>query len=226
MRNKKINSLLITASLLLFGVLTSSQAHADAGTCSAGDPCGTYAVLDSSNNIINSIVCQAAVCGGGTFGGQTVVLQMPTNPNGSGNPQAGYFGSYNPQNNTFTVPSYPSGSSISEPVTTIKVDNGQTITDTIKATVNYGVGKFTAPTSITDPFTPFPMSKTTSAVISAKRNTTDLNGSTIFVGSESATLLANLTSQQILQAISSMTGEPILASHSTTFLHLLITMGY
>jgi hypothetical protein len=71
-------------TLLVFAILTSmlsvvniSQANAD---CSANNPCGTWAVLDNQGVVTNVIVCQASVCGGGSFGGQTVVPQVAPNP--------------------------------------------------------------------------------------------------------------------------------------------------
>ena len=53
---------------------------ANAGECSASDPCQTYAVLDNANNVINVIVCQPSVCGSGTFAGNRVILQVAANP--------------------------------------------------------------------------------------------------------------------------------------------------
>ncbi len=71
-------------SLLVFTILVSmlsiinvSQANAN---CTAGDPCGTWAMLDSQGVVTNVIVCQASVCGGGTWAGQTVVPQVAPNP--------------------------------------------------------------------------------------------------------------------------------------------------
>ena len=71
-------------SLLVFAILTSmmsviniSQANAN---CSPEDPCGTWAMLDTQGTVTNTIVCQASVCGGGTWAGQTVVPQVAPNP--------------------------------------------------------------------------------------------------------------------------------------------------
>ena len=70
----------------IFGVIASSFVFisvpvvANAGECSASDPCQTYAVLDNANNVINVIVCQPSVCGSGTWGGYRVVLQVAANP--------------------------------------------------------------------------------------------------------------------------------------------------
>jgi hypothetical protein len=66
MKNKfKISTLLVLALL----ALNISVAKADP----------TYAVLDTNGNVTNVIVCGSA-CEGGTFGGQTVVLQVAADP--------------------------------------------------------------------------------------------------------------------------------------------------
>jgi hypothetical protein len=71
-------------SLLIFTIFTSmlsvvniSQASAN---CTAEDPCATWAMLDTQGTVTNTIVCQASVCGGGTWAGQTVVPQVAANP--------------------------------------------------------------------------------------------------------------------------------------------------
>jgi len=98
--------------LLVFAILTSmfsvvnvSQANAN---CTAENPCGTWAMLDSQGVVTNVIVCQASVCGGGTWAGQTVVPQIAPNPvtnhtNGSfiGNPEQGTEVKYS--DGTFTI---------------------------------------------------------------------------------------------------------------------------
>ena len=198
---------------VFMGVVISSPAHAD------GD--GTYAVLDSNNNITNIIVCGSA-CSGGSFDGQRVVLQIPTVP--SGQSQYGYFGSYNPNTNTFITPQTLAPVTSSESTKVVDQITGNSTKDSLNATVNKSNG-FIAPNSLSDPL-PALTTITTEAKISALKTTVDSQGNTVVVDSESATLLANLTAEQILQTISNMTGEPILASHSATFLHLLITMGY
>jgi hypothetical protein len=75
MKRPLIISLLIA---LITAVITSSpQAIAQ---CTASDPCGTWAMLDPQGTVTNIIVCQASVCGGGTWAGQTVVPQVAPNP--------------------------------------------------------------------------------------------------------------------------------------------------
>ena len=72
------------ASLIIIGLISSlisvvgiSSANAE---CNASDPCGTWAMLDTQGVVTNVIVCQASVCGGGTWAGQTVVPQVAPNP--------------------------------------------------------------------------------------------------------------------------------------------------
>lgn len=75
----------------VFGVVASSfvfiaaPVSANAGGCSASDPCMTYAVVDGSGNVTNVIVCQPSVCGaggelGGNIGGNKLVPQVAANP--------------------------------------------------------------------------------------------------------------------------------------------------
>ena len=137
---KKIFLGLAIITALFGSSISMSFAYAD-------EPVGTYAVLNSANEVTNIIVCSASVCGGGTFGGNTVVLQTPNNPNGS---QSGYLSgpgqapvTYSPQNQTFTVPGVSNNSQ------SISVsDNTGTITDILGASVPV-VRTFQAPTSIT-----------------------------------------------------------------------------
>ena len=73
----KKSLLVFTILISMFSVINVSQANAN---CTAGDPCGTWAMLDSQGVVTNVIVCQASVCGGGTWAGQTVVPQVAPNP--------------------------------------------------------------------------------------------------------------------------------------------------
>ena len=72
------------ASLIIIGLISSlisvsgiSSANAE---CNSSDPCGTWAMLDTHGVVTNVIVCQASVCGGGTWAGQIVVPQVAPNP--------------------------------------------------------------------------------------------------------------------------------------------------
>jgi hypothetical protein len=73
----KKNLLVFTILISMFSVVNVSQASAN---CTAENPCGTWAMLDSQGVVTNIIVCQASVCGSGTFAGQTVVPQVAPNP--------------------------------------------------------------------------------------------------------------------------------------------------
>ena len=70
----------IALNLVILSAVITSAPQAIASECSAGDPCGTWAMLDSQGVVTNIIVCQASVCGGGTWAGQTVVPQVAPNP--------------------------------------------------------------------------------------------------------------------------------------------------
>ena len=72
----KKSLLVFTILISMFSVVNVSQANAN---CTAGDPCGTWAMLDNQGTVTNVIVCQASVCGGGTWAGQTVVPQVAPN---------------------------------------------------------------------------------------------------------------------------------------------------
>ncbi len=136
MKRPLIISLLIS---LITAVITSTpQAIAQ---CTASDPCGTWAMLDSQGTVTNIIVCQASVCGGGTWAGQTVVPQVAPNPvtndtTGTG----GYWGTYDSNTREFTVdrngPNQTPASTQtnSETRTETNPDGAVTSTTTIEAT--------------------------------------------------------------------------------------------
>jgi hypothetical protein len=136
MKRPLIISLLIA---LITAVITSTpQAIAQ---CTASDPCGTWAMLDPQGTVTNIIVCQASVCGGGTWAGQTVVPQVAPNPvtndtYGTG----GYWGTYDSNTREFTVdrngPNQTPASTQtnSETRTDSDADGAVTSTTTIEAT--------------------------------------------------------------------------------------------
>lgn len=87
--------------LLTFSLIAQPAAQA---SCSDLDPCGGWAILDTQGTITNIIVCQASVCGGGTFGGQTVVPQVASNPiTNDTTARGGSWGTYDANTETFTV---------------------------------------------------------------------------------------------------------------------------
>jgi hypothetical protein len=77
-KNKVIGTILgVIASSVLFISVSES---ANAGECSASDPCQTWAMLDENNVVINIIVCQPSVCGSGIWNDRKVVLQVSADP--------------------------------------------------------------------------------------------------------------------------------------------------
>jgi hypothetical protein len=94
----------IALNLVILSAVITSAPQAIASQCSPSDPCGTWAMLDPQGTVTNIIVCQASVCGGGTWAGQTVVPQVAPNPvtndtTGTG----GYWGTYDSSTKEFTV---------------------------------------------------------------------------------------------------------------------------
>jgi hypothetical protein len=111
----------ITLMLLSFN-LSSAQA----------DP--TYAVLDANGNVTNIIVCGSA-CAGGTFAGETVVLQVAADPVTGENRGGFWHGpgttTYDSNSETFTMTDNRAVvNSISEE------ENGETVTSS--AVINGG----------------------------------------------------------------------------------------
>ena len=97
-------SLAIALNLVVLSAVITSSPQAIASECSAGDPCGTWAMLDSQGVITNVIVCQASVCGGGTWDGQRVVPQLAANPVTHDTTGIGsHWGTYDSNTKEFTV---------------------------------------------------------------------------------------------------------------------------
>ena len=86
----KFKSIISSAILVVASVLFISVAPAQAGECSAEDPCHTYAMVNDAGVVTNIIVCQPSVCGSGTFAGSRVVPQVAANPETHQN-QGGYL---------------------------------------------------------------------------------------------------------------------------------------
>lgn len=117
-------------NISVFGLLLSILLASNVSSASA-DP--TYAVLDANGNVTNIIVCGSA-CAGGTFAGQSVVLQVAESPSGE-NRGGFWYGpgttTYDSNSGTFTVTDNRTVvNSISEE------ENGETITSS--ATINGG----------------------------------------------------------------------------------------
>lgn len=145
---KKVSTviMLLIASCVVF--VTPTQAQAD--DCSAADPCGTWAVVDDSGVVTNTIVCQASVCGSGEFSGLKVVLQVPSNPvthqsqggyhHGSGTPLPETEGvvRYSDETNLFTRDSRSFPAPV---VKTEKFDDGTSLT-TLQTTIKSNLTLF------------------------------------------------------------------------------------
>jgi len=222
---KKINLILTVFVTILASITFVSSAYAD-------DPSGTYAVLNSNNEVTNIIVCSAAVCGGGTFGGDKVVLQVPNNPTGT---QYGYLSNpgqapvtYNLQNQTFTVPQGPFKNSQS--VVTANSD-GTTVTDTLSVSVSGTASTFKAPSSISDNM---PVLTAPEAITGSQGNflVTEINGAKcVLVNGQSLceTLSQSLnftipqTAQQVLNTV--IQNKLDLIQKNINYLYSLIVKG-
>ena len=136
----KKNLLVFTILISMFSVINVSQANA---TCTAGDPCGTWAMLDSQGVVTNVIVCQASVCGGGTWDGQTVVPQVAPNPvTNDTTGQGSYIG--NAENNISVV--YSEGTFTIYENTIINksiVENNNEVTTTSEVSIPVSAKSFT-----------------------------------------------------------------------------------
>lgn len=79
-RGKMKNKIKLLVMALIASVISVVSVSEASANCTAEDPCGTWAMLDNQGTVTNVIVCQASVCGGGTWAGQTVVPQVAPNP--------------------------------------------------------------------------------------------------------------------------------------------------
>jgi hypothetical protein len=76
----KIKVILGSLAMIATSVVFVSMTPANAGECTAEDPCQTYALVNDAGYVYNTIVCQPSECGSGYFGREKVVLQIPANP--------------------------------------------------------------------------------------------------------------------------------------------------
>ena len=129
-------------ALVVFNAVVTSAPQAIANQCSPSDPCGTWAMLDPQGTVTNIIVCQASVCGGGTWAGQTVVQQVAPNPV-THESQGGYWGTYDQSTKEFTVDrsgpnqSPPSTQSNTETRVETSSEGAVTSTTTVETTTPY-----------------------------------------------------------------------------------------
>jgi hypothetical protein len=86
----KVRSIIGSIVLLLTSTVFLSVTPAQAGDCSAEDPCHTYAMVNAEGVVTNTIVCQPSVCGSGVWAGSRVVLQVAANSETHQN-QGGYL---------------------------------------------------------------------------------------------------------------------------------------
>ena len=132
----------IALNLVILSAVITSAPQAIASECSAGDPCGTWAMLDSQGVVTNIIVCQASVCGGGTWAGQTVVPQVAPNPV-TNQSQGGFWGTYDSSTKEFTVdrsgPNQTPASTQTNTETRVETntDGAVTSTTTVEATTPF-----------------------------------------------------------------------------------------
>jgi hypothetical protein len=195
-------------------LLTEAQAqnsdNGGGGECSASNPCGTWAVIDSNNAVSNVIVCQPSVCGTGQLEDSRVVLQVPAND--LGKHQTAYRGTldnpikYDFENEVFTQGSlnFPASVSRTEVVDSV----------TLSAIIN-SIGVTFGPNSFINgkmEFTPV-VDTSTRASMSA----TKVNGNSTITQTLSFT-----TPQTVEQIRSSITEElGMLRTHLNKLLVLL-----
>jgi hypothetical protein len=137
--NKKVISVVfgLVASSLMFVATPVAQA----GDCSAADPCQTYAMVNDAGVVTNIIVCQPSVCGSGEFAGSKVVPQVAADETGKN--RGGFF--YTPDsgnqvtesNGVFTL---HKGDPVVQTSTEVIGDVATTVTTT---TSNGGSSSFT-----------------------------------------------------------------------------------
>jgi hypothetical protein len=150
-----MKKILILSSLLLTStVITTTPAIADSSICDETNPCHTYAVVDVTGLVINTIVCQPSVCGSGELGGNRVVLQIEANPITHEN-QGGVFSTepgkevrYDDTKNYFTQ------GSVTNPINSMKTetDNECLLTTKVNSTkVSFGPNNYTNGVMVFDP---------------------------------------------------------------------------
>lgn len=203
----------------VFGVIASSFVFisvpelANAGECSASDPCHTYAVLDSNGVVTNVIVCQPSFCGSGILSdGTRVVPQVAATSTGQN--QGGHYNHagvpgkdvvYQP-NGTFTVNNEVIVNKVDVVTNTTKTE-----TTTVTATTSAGnastfsyedtVGK--SPSEIL--FNTLPLANNTSATVSATEVTSNSTRteSTVFEERKTALEVSSILTQRNLSLLQS-----------------------
>ena len=209
-KNKVIATVLgVLASSLFFIVAPTT---ANAGECSAADPCLTYAVLDNAGVVINVIVCQPSFCGSGKLSdGSTVVPQVAANSEGQN--QGGIFNSTGAPGKDVV---YSNGAfTINNEVIVNKVDVVTNITNTETSTVSVSISEGNQNTfSYGDTiektvgeieFTTLPLKDNVSATVSATEvtNTYTKTESTTFEERKTANEISSILTQRNLTLLQS-----------------------
>jgi hypothetical protein len=150
-----MKKILLAISLVLSSFnFIGTPAHAD-DQCTSANPCGTWAVVDSSGVVRNIIVCEERVCGasGSWHGvmpndtpwpGARIVLQVPPNPV-TNQSQGGYLGTpSNPVTYDAQAQVFSQGNATTPaPITRSEVVDTTTISATINSnTVTFGPNNF------------------------------------------------------------------------------------
>jgi len=202
----------------IFGVIASSfvfisvPVAANAGECSAADPCDTYAVLDNSGVVTNIIVCQPSFCGNGTLpDGTRVVPQVAATSTGQN--QGGH---YNHSNTPGKDVVYSSGSfTINNEVVVNKIDvvtnTTNTETSTVSVTISEGNQKsFSYEDTIGKTFDQIelktlPLKDSVNAVVSATEVTSasTRTESTMFAGRKTAEEVSSILIERNLTLLQS-----------------------
>ena len=204
--------------LTVLGVLTSSlffiaaPTTANAGECSALDPCLTYAVLDNSGVVTNIIVCQPSFCGSGKLpDGTTVVPQVAASSTGQNQ-----GGIYNHDKTPGKDVVYSNGTfTINNEVVVNKVDVVTNTTNTETSTVSVSISEGNQNTfSYEDTigktvgeieFTTLELKDNVSATVSASEvtNTSTKTELTTFEGRKTAQEVSSILTQRNLTLLQS-----------------------
>ena len=223
-----------SVAVVILGIFTSAAYAEDHGaSCSAGNPCGQYAIVDPSGVVTNVIICQATVCGGGTFAGNKVVLQVPTSSDGSGNPASpGYISpqgqdpvTYNARNNTFNVPN--GGGTVQAPsqVSTTFNSNKTSTTTELDAQVCRD-GILQAPTSLNGSLSSIIGTVTSCGVVSGTEIHTDSNGNTVSEITQSQRFAPGLSHDEMMAIVNNNLSNYLIIANAESLVHLLFTIGY
>ena len=194
LKNKVIGTIfgVVTSSLVFIAVPVSAQA----GECSAADPCHTYAMVNDAGVVTNIIVCQPSVCGSGYLDGSKVVLQVVANPVNNQN-QGGIFGGVDNKdkivtesNNVFTV---KENDKVIETFAAPEINKNESVTITTSMLSNSEIKTVT----LTD------NSKTTIEVKTVNATQTVVSENTSITSNENLALIGKKTEEQVVQIVNS-----------------------